>query len=701
MVKLDIELELLRDAEPGTGLGTEGLDGLVPRDERGLPVLPASHIKGLLRDRLETVASWMDRDADGPNPLLPVIDALVGRGGEDGADGELGCLRLSDLRLATPAASGHVFAITRTALGELGTAHGQSLRTVEAVRAGRKFTGHVHLAATIGDARDLACRLGLMSIEAIGSGRTRGAGLCRIKIRGETRTPGALLATLESQLARATPAAARAPLAAPAPRALRDQAVQWFRMSFVADAPVCCPETPVLGANIIRSGPVIPASAVQGALLTLLNDREPALATAVFQSPGFRAWPLVPVATADGGAAAQAGFGVRVDLAHRMSKLPVQGDGAHAFFDSAVAPYHWSEAPSGSSLKSSDGVLIRRTNGAVGLWRAQDLPRVTRAHGVHAGSHGDRNLFTVEALAPLAYSGLLAIPAEAAAALREAIEQVGVVCFGKARTVRGSGRLTLQPLGDDAPWQWRMGAAHAAAQGRVFIVQSPLALPSDWRGGRADEALQRLATAAGWGELVLGDPEGRGRHGGSVATLGVRFGWNRHGLGEVVGSHRRLRARRVVLPGSVLVLRAPLERMEERLRVGLGDGREQGFGALLPHPGVAQVRLPEPPQPPEFRSESWARLALRLWREAGGDDGPSASQIGALVQRVQVSVDGAKRFLDDLTNRPPRIWGVWEPVRDTLKESLGKEPADKMVQALRAWQDLRVGIDAEARQGRK
>jgi hypothetical protein len=701
VVKLDIELELLRDAEPGTGLGTEGLDGLVPRDERGLPVLPASHIKGLLRDRLEAIAVWLDRAAAGPNPLLPVIDALVGRGGEDGADGELGCLRLTDLRLPARASADPVMAISRTALGALGTAHGQSLRTVEAVRAGQTFVGHVHLAATLGDARDLACRLGLMAIEAVGSGRTRGAGLCRIAIRGETRTPGVLLAALEAQLARAVPTAARAPLAAPAPRALRDQAVQWYRLSFVADAPVCCPETPVLGSNIIRTGPVIPASAVQGALLTLLNDRDPALATTVFQHPSYRAWPLVPVATASGDVAAHAGFGVRVDLAHRMSKLPLQADGPHAFFDSAVAPYHWTEAPSGAALKSSDGVLIRQPDGAVGLWRAQDLPRVTRAHGVHAGSHGERNLFTVEALAPLAFSGLLAIPAEAGAALCEALENGASVCFGKARTVRGSGRLTLQPLGDDAPWRWRMSGAHAAADGRVFIVQSPLALPADWSVGRADEALQRLVAAAGWGELVLGDPERRGRHGGSVATLGIRFGWNRHGLGEVVGSHRRLRARRVVLPGSVLVLRSPLDRIEERLRVGLGEGREQGFGALLPHPGVARMRLPELPKPVELRSEGWARLALQLWREAGGDEGPSASQIGALAQRAQASVDSAKRFLDDLKSRPPRIWGVWEPVRAMLKDCLGKEPADKVMAALRAWQDLRVGNDGEARQGRK
>lgn len=699
MITFELELVLLRDAEPGTGLGTESLDGVVPRDDRGLPVIPASHLKGVLRDQLETIASWRDLGAVGPNPLLPVLDALLGRGGEDGGDGQLGRFRATDLRCASKSTERATMAIRRTALGSMGTALPGSLRTVEAVRAGSSFRGRVHLDARLGDPLDLACRLGLMSIEAVGGSRTRGAGLCRIKVVGETRSPGELLRALEESMTRMPADPGHARIAPASPRKLSGRQTSWFRLAFVADDPVCCPETPTIGSNVIRSGPVIPASAVQGALLTLLNHVEPDLASATYADPSFRAWPLTPIAAAsEAGAGVASGFGVRVDLSHRMSKLVDEKSGAHLFFDSAIAPYSWVDAPAGSSLKSSDGVLVRGAGGHVGLWRAQDLPRILRAHGVHNGPDGMRNLFTVEALAPLAYSGLLAIPAEAGRRLQDLLLQGGAVCFGKARSVRGAGRLRLVPLeAGEAPWSWRLPAAQQSAEGRVFIVQSPLALPDEWRIDRAEEALARLVRESGWGELQIGDPEGKGRHGGSAAMLGVRFGWNRHGLGEVVGQHRRLRARRVVLPGSVIVLRAALSNVEARLLDGLGGGRDQGFGAVLPHPGVATARLPQTPEPPALRSEPWAALGLRLWRDAGGDSGPSASQIGALSQRVARGGTAARDYLEELQMRPPRIWDVWKAVRDTLLQELGNPSLGK---ALRAWHDLRVGMEATDRRGR-
>ncbi|MBZ0153767.1 MAG: hypothetical protein K8J09_19745 [Planctomycetes bacterium] len=705
MIALDLELQLLSDAEPGTGLGTEALDSLVPRDEGNQPVLPATHIKGLLRDRLGTIGSWL---ADGTiaDRFRILLDEIVGLGGESGSDGMQGRMRLADLRLVVaPDATGSTLEIHRTALSELGSAHAQSLRGVEAVAAGRSFRGRLWLDATAGDPIDLACRLGLMSIEAVGSTRTRGAGLCRIRIEGEGRGPGALLHELEQSLQGSLVVARPQSPTAPAAKRLRDAGTKWFRLCFLADAPVCCAETPVVGTNVIRSGPVIPASAVQGAILTLLSTRDPELASAAFSSPSFRAWPLTPIAPATAGPKT-VGFGVRVDLAHRMSKLPLaRADGAqeHEFFDSAVAPYHWSEAPAGSALKSTDGVLVRGDGGAVGLWRSQDLPRVLRTHGVHSGPDGTRNLFSVEALAPLVFAGLLAIPGDAAALLEDLLAAGVTVSFGKSRTVRGSGVLALQRL-DGAvagPWEWHLGADQHSAQGRVFVVQSPLALPDDWDVGRAEHALARLAQEAGWGELVIGDPSGRGRHGGTVANVGLRFGWNRHGLGQTVGAHRRLRARRVVLPGSVLVLREPLANLEQRLLEGIGAGREQGLGALLPHPGIASHRLPSPPPLATLRSDGAARLAIELWELGGMDKGPSASQIGDLAQRVHADRSAALRFLNDKEHVRRHAWDIWAPIITRLKECLAPESQVPLVKALRAWQDLRIAGEGMEKQRSK
>lgn len=696
MIALDLELQFLSDAEPGTGLGTEMLDGLVPRDELHQPVIPASHLKGLLKDRLETIASWLEVVGAAAERFSVVIDEIVGRGGLNGSDGVPARMRLADLRFVREAGTaGATLEIRRTAIDELGSVHAKSLRAVEAVAVGTRFRSRLWLDAQPGDPFDLACRLGLMSIEAVGATRTRGAGRCRIRIDGESRTPGAILRALEQGLQKAAVTPRPMSPVAPAPRTLRDSRTQWFRLCFVADAPVCCSETPVVGNNVIRSGPVIPASAVQGAILTLLSTKDPELASATYADPSFRAWPLTPIAAASDAERVGTDLGIRVDLAHRMSKVPTERAGRgeeHEFFDSAVAPYHWSEAPAGSALKSTDGVLVRRADGSVGLWRAQDLPRVLRSHGVHAGPDGTRNLFSVEALAPMVFVGLLAIPGEAAGLLGELLAAGETVSFGKMRSVRGSGALKLQKVGDSfaAPWSWQLPAPHRPAQGRVFVVQSPLALPDEWSVGRAEHALQRLVAEAGWGDLVMGDSAGTGRHGGSVASVGLRFGWNRYGLGETVGDHRRLRARRVVLPGSVLVLREPLPDPEQRLLTGLGLGREQGLGAVMPHPGIATHRLPAPPPLESVRSDGAAKLALELWELSGAERGPSPSQIGDLAQRVVRGNDVALQFLDQRKQGRRQGWDIWEPVVERLKACLTAPAKAPLAQALRAWQDLRI-----------
>jgi hypothetical protein len=438
---------------------------------------------------------------------------------------------------------------------------------------------------------------------------------------------------------------------------------------------------------------------VQGAILARLDGLDPALASACFADARFRAWPLLPVLGAED-VHDDVPFGVRVDLTHRLSKLPMEG-GGHDVRDTAIKPYHWSEVAGGSPLKSSDGILRRHPDGTVTLWKAADMPRLITSHSVHLGSgpESKRSLFSVEALAPMVFSGLLAIPAEAAEAVRQALSSDPTICFGKARSIRGSGRLEVHPA--DPLADLLSGRFPDKPPGCVFVVQSPLLLPDDYQVGRAETALQYLAERAGWGTALLDCEETSGQSiARTAATCGIRFGWNRHGLGAKADErHRRLQAHRVILPGSVLVLRTPLTDTAAKLLAGLGDGRESGFGALLPHPGMAASEPYRPRRPPVTlgsRDEA-GRRALLLFTTAGKADGPSPSQISAVGRRIG---KGADAYLDKQAGRGGvRHWHRWEPVFGDVKQVLCGDP-DLARRVLRAWQDLAIihrGTDKERR----
>ena len=62
MANCEFTVRLTSDAEPGTGLGGEVVNELVPRDYQGRPSLPATHIKGLMRAELAEIVRARDLD---------------------------------------------------------------------------------------------------------------------------------------------------------------------------------------------------------------------------------------------------------------------------------------------------------------------------------------------------------------------------------------------------------------------------------------------------------------------------------------------------------------------------------------------------------------------------------------------------------------------------------------------------------------
>lgn len=52
MSKIKYTITLKSDGEPGSGFGTELIDSLLPRDKENRVIIPATHIKGIIRENL-------------------------------------------------------------------------------------------------------------------------------------------------------------------------------------------------------------------------------------------------------------------------------------------------------------------------------------------------------------------------------------------------------------------------------------------------------------------------------------------------------------------------------------------------------------------------------------------------------------------------------------------------------------------------
>ena len=691
MTTYNFILTLTSDAEPSSGLGTELVNDLVPRDHRNQPYIPAAHLKGLMRENLLDLLGALKPFKEAEK----IVDAIFGTPGLGGRDGNDGLFSIDNASLKGKAQTAH---IARTALNDGGTASDTSLRVTECIPVGTVFKGKIHIQAAPDAWQSLAIRLALLSVMTIGGGRTRGAGACHIETDAGQESPGVLLGKLLPLL--------KDDIIQPVERQMGEvrtlaPETRFLRLVFEAEAPVCCPETPVVGTNLLKSDFSIPASAVQGALLTRLDASDHDLATSLFEAANFRVWPLLPVTDA----AAQ--VPVRVSQTHKISKLPDKTTGEYEFLDLFLHVKPWHETDSHSPLKGVDGVLLTQADREIELLRSGDLPRVLTSHGVHndysapkngseprnsgnqKGENSSRNLFTVESIAPTTFVGLVALPTDACETLMKVFAENNRVSLGKSRTVRGGGKLTLKEI---APESAIPRQSEAAWKNRTFIVQSPVAIPAELKrdGANIESLLIEIVEAAGWGEVEE-----------ASAAAGVRFGWNRHLKGG------RQEAVAVILPGSVFKLQQPLsaESLVTRLVAGLGGHRERGYGAVLPHPGEARrlaVSGGRKDTQVVFRSTgNSSRKGYDLWKKAGDD--LSASQIASLMTEIVQGKEQASTYLtNQVFQRPKVISDKWlqdgrllttngnnqitgGPLWDVVQGD-----SDEALKILKVWRDLAV-----------
>lgn len=653
MIKIDYSIELISDAEIATGMGSGLLDAIAPRDLDGNFIVPASHIKGLLRQSLKDVESLL------PEHVSVAVEKLLGSAGE--RFDLSGLISLSDAK----SEKSEAMVVSRTALNKFGVAKDGSLRTTEAVPAGTVFKGSVFVDAPEKSGFDELTRYALLSVMELGGSRSRGCGACVVKIANENRKPGDLLLAALNANYESSAESVKAEVCGDVCKSV------FVRLEFTTKSPICLPETPVVGNNTIRSGWTIPASAVQGMILTRINALNSDVATACFESPLFRAWPMLPVPTE---AEYDSCVPVRASASHKISKLADENTKQFTFCDETIEEYDWKKQPKNAPIKSADGILMRCGEKVV-LWRSGDMARFLSAHGVINGEdavgENRRNLFTVESLAERKFVGFVAMPENAYELLKRALAENCHVQLGKSRSVRGNGMLNISvtdkfPL--DLPEDTKK---HETVAG--FIVQSPILLSDSIdRNLSAAELLANAVENAGWGKV---------KKGSCSASTQILFGWNRNKNG-------RQKAELVIAPGSVFVLENAADNWQDLVVKGLGEGRERGFGAVLPHPGVADDRyrreedcLIEIP-----KSDGYAKVAWSLKEKSK----LSASQISRLLALTEANAESALNFLAvQKDERPQKFWDAWKPVWEEVG-NLVKADSKRACKIFKVWYDLTV-----------
>ena len=662
---------LKSDAEPASGLGTELLNSLLPKGTQGEVIVPASHLKGIMRENLFRLLSPFRKDAE------KLCNFLFGNGGENSGSGESSLLHVSN---AAADKNCRILHVTRTAINEDGVAEENSLRTVEALSAGCCLKGKLSCLSDEPYFSDL-CRLALMSVSAIGGGRTRGAGACKITIDGfENESPGELLKKIISAEITLPETVEYPPASGSAGNNCKA-----LKLIFKAEAPLCLPERPMGSSNIITSGFVIPSTAVAGTLLTLLSQVDSQLSSDCFKSELFRCFPCLPADDVQ-----NCILPLLVSNSHKISKTVMHESDNYLFGDLMIPDevlepeYRWQEKTAGVSMKGTGGVLLVRPDSSVELLKAGDIPRYYAAHGVVNGSEEKRdNLFSMESVCVKEFSGIAVLPEKAADKVLEILKDGRTVYFGKSKSTMGGGTLYAEQCN---LFSDKNGSFPQVPQlkNRLFIVQSPIVYDAPLSAS-SEEIINSVLAEAGWGEVERE----------SVMTS-VLFGWNNAGLADQIGDTRRVKAQRVITPGSVFLLKEPLTDMAEKITRGLGLNRYAGYGGVLPHPMFASAvckpnRTPVQKKTPCAPQKTHPVYCGYSLYESSGSL-LSASQIAHLMRCAQISNERTKEFLRiQKENRPDKFWKKWENVHDKILEYLKSYSTEEMLVMFRVWHDLRNG----------
>jgi CRISPR-associated protein Csx10 len=203
---LVVGIEVLSDMHVGSGAAAGTLDATVARDADGLPAIPATTLRGVLRDSAERIADALDV-RHGGSTWRAVAVALFGSQPALGASGPAGpsagalTLRGARIRdeLRSALADATVLPLLTGPRSQVrierasGTAAEDQLRTIEVVRPGLLLAADARIDdALLGPAADAA--VALLTVAAgmttrVGGGRRRGLGRIRMWLAGDDVLP--------------------------------------------------------------------------------------------------------------------------------------------------------------------------------------------------------------------------------------------------------------------------------------------------------------------------------------------------------------------------------------------------------------------------------------------------------------------------------------------------------------------------------
>ncbi len=617
MKHLRLIVELLEDLHIGTGTGVGDIDSLQVRDRHDRPVLPASHLKGVLRETA--------REAHRRRPQEISREILEGLFGRSGAG--RGHLTLTSAYWED-ACVPHSLIWGSTRIDEYGTAHEKSLRFVEYVPAGSRFS----LAAELPERYLSEFRRLLTHTPYLGAQRNRGHG--RVRWRIEESTPQATI--LPGGIPQRYPARLRL----------------WFQNL----DPLCLPRTAHPG-NLITTSGFVRGRALRGGVVGLCLDSGREETAAALLSPTL-AWgdarPLPASASATDWEDC-AVVPIPLSMGTPKGKAP-QGE---------ELPWWANEATNEMLLGAAgevEGVRkklseenerstekLKRPKGEEWLFRARsDTPwlryRPVRFERLHTrpprpeeGLPEQALFSTEEVVEGTHFVADLVVSSESeACALQDAL---ALLSQRWLRLGRGGRPVTL--LG--TAWPEPTGPAPAAGNPFFLFLESDLILRNRYGN---------FATRLDAGLLA----EAVGLPGAQVQTL-VTFSDSVpvYGFNALTGLPRS--AQQAILAGSVIAIAgqdAPLLYEKLCTRWALGESPEEGFGRFrleIPQPvsGISapgSFAIPASSRKEELCKEAhgWAKNLIRSGKKL-----PSRSQWGDLRARALAARD--QRDLEDLFAR--------------------------------------------------